>query len=861
MTSYGDPHAGEYDDGYRPSSGRAQVPSPSDGYGYDDSYVDPGYYGAPASGRASVPVVTGRASVPVSPPGRGVPPPPVGGRAPVSPGPSGRASVRPAAAPYGGGGDDDYEERPKKSTSAARKRKRAKMQKWLIAGIGVFILLVGGGMIGGSYFYDTVPRPDELSLKNSTEVYAADGKQIAKLGSEHRSEVPMSVLKEDAKRALIAGEDKNFYEHHGIDLWGIARAAWNNLTGGETQGASTITQQYARQAANDLEVTYARKVREAIMARKIEDQYNKEEILGFYLNTVYFGRGAHGVGAAYEAYFGKRAEDIKDMTVEQAAVLGAVLKQPEGDNGFDPAVNPTNAKDRWNYVLNNMVDNGWLTAEAKANAKYPAPAVPEAPVPGELQPPKENSGGATGYTDSGTGFVINKIADELNEKDVIKYLKDNGMGDWKNAGLRITTTIEPKIQAALEQQLNRDIPGSTMSKQRENIRGAGVVINPSNGRVVAYYGGSNNGTGDDLAGFKHPHPPASSFKIYTLAAAIDSGISIKSHWNSREMKKSLGDPIDLTNANREGDPGCDMYCTLEDMTVRSYNVPFYNIAKTIGPSRVVAMANKLGVKTMWGIDGKAYDASKGGPFDAYVGFGQYPITVMDHATGTATLAAGGVYRAPHFLVKVERKNKKSGAWDPIPLGDEKVVAQQVIKREVAEEVTGVLKKIAPSIGGSWEAAGKTGTWENGLKKNGQYVFKNTNAHAWFTGYTSYLAATIWVGSKDVNGTPIKVAGTGDLLKAGNMGSSVPKEWWDQFMTQVNKDMAYKATKLPSGTGGRIGSEDKGDGKSPTPAAPDPQECNPMFPQFCPSKPPGGGGPGGGNNPNPSTSPSRRFGGG
>jgi membrane peptidoglycan carboxypeptidase len=735
------------------------------------------------------------------------------------------------------------------------------MQKWIIAAVGVFILLVGGGMIGGSYFYDHVPRPEELQLLKSTEVFSADGVQIAKLGSEHRSEVPMAKLKEDAKHALIAGEDKGFYEHHGIDFWGIARAAWNNLTGGETQGASTITQQYARQAANDLEVTYARKLREAVMARKIEDQYSKEEILGFYLNTVYFGRGAHGVGAAYEAYFGKPADDIGNMTVAQAAVLGAVLKQPEGDNGFDPHVNPTNAKDRWAYVLNNMVDNKWLTPEAKAQLKYPAPANPEAPQPGELQLPKENSGGAWGYTDRGTGFVINRVADELAEKGVVKYLKDNGMGNWKDAGLRVTTTVEPKVQAALEQQLNRQIAGSTMSKQRENIVGAGVVINPTNGRVVAYYGGGNNGTGVDFAGKQAPHPPASSFKEYTLTAAIDAGISIKSHWNSRELKRSLGDPIDLTNANREGDPGCDTYCTLEDMTVRSFNVPFYHVAQTIGPAKVVAMANKLGVKTMWGIDGKAYDTSKGGPFDNYVGFGQYPITVMEHATGTATLAAGGVYRKPHFVVKVERKNKSTGAWERIPLGDEKVEPQQVIRREVAEEVTSVLKKIAPPLGGSWEAAGKTGTWENGLKQNGQYVYKNTNAHAWFTGYTSYLAATIWVGSKDENKTPIKVAGTGDLLKASNLGSAVPKDWWKQFMTQVNKDMAYKATKLPNGTGGRIGSEDRGDGKSPTPVAQDPQECNPMFPQFCPSKPPGGGGGGGGGGwPSPSTSPTRRGGG-
>ncbi|HEX6683999.1 MAG TPA: transglycosylase domain-containing protein [Candidatus Limnocylindrales bacterium] len=837
MTSYGDPHAGEYDDGYRPSSGRAQVPPPADSYGYGDSYVDPGYYAAPtspASGRASVPSAAGRASVPVA-----------GGRAAVVSAPAGRASVRPAASPYA---DEDYEEKPRKSSpSSARKKKRARVQKWIIAGIGVLILLTGGGLIGGSYFYDHIPRPDELNLKNSTDVFAADGtSQLAKLGSEIRSEVKTSDLNEEAKRALIAGEDKNFYNHHGIDMWGIARAAWNNLTGGETQGASTITQQYARQAANDLEVSYARKLREAVMARKLEDDFDKETILGFYLNTVYFGRGAHGIGAAYNIYFNKPVEDIKNMTTEQAAVLGAVLKQPEGTDGYDPAISEARAKERWNYVLNNMVENKWLDPAKRAAMKYPDPTNKDAPQPGELQLPKENSGSAWGHTDRGTGFVINRVGEELEQKGVIKWLAENGMSNWKNAGLRIQTTIEPKVQAALEMQLNRDVPESTMSKQRPNIRGAGVAINPTNGRVVAYYGGGNNGTGVDFASAAAPHPPASSFKIYTLAAAIEAGVSIKSKWDPTALSTSRGDKINLTNANREGDQSCLTYCTLEEMTVKSYNVPFYNLATSIGPQKVMNLADRAGVKTIWN-EGKSYDMNKA-QLDGYVGFGQFPITVLAHATGTATIAAGGVYRKPHFIVKVERKNKKTGAWERIPLADEKADGQQVIPRPIADEVTSVLKKIAPPLGSGWAeaAAGKTGTWENGKKENGKHVYPNSNAHAWFTGYTAQLATAIWVGDEKENETPIKKPGTSDVFKSrDNLGSAEVKEWWRKYMVQVNKEMAYKATKLSNGTGGKIGSEDRGNGKSPTPVAP-PPDC--QLPLMCPTKPPGGGGGGGGPNP-------------
>src|SRR5581483_7911841 len=251
------------------------------------------------------------------------------------------------------------------------------------------------------------------------------------------------------------GEDKNFYRHHGIDMTGVARAAWNNLTGGQTQGGSTITQQYARQAAGDLEISYARKLREAVMARKLEDKYTKEQILSFYLNTVYFGRGAHGIGAAAEAYFGIPADKIETLTVAQAAVLGAALRQPEGKNGYDPANNLDNAKGRWAYVLDNMIEMNWLTAQERAALKYPLPKDPNNPQPGELQKVDHaKAGSAWGYNDRATGHIVKYIDDELDRMGILKSLQDQGLPDWQNAGLRVVTTIDPRAQAALEARLN-----------------------------------------------------------------------------------------------------------------------------------------------------------------------------------------------------------------------------------------------------------------------------------------------------------------------------------------------------------------------------------------------------------------------
>ncbi len=698
--------------------------------------------------------------------------------------------------------------------------KGALRKRRLILAASALVIFLGAGMIGLSYFYDSVPEPGELSLANSTEIFASDNAtQLAKLGSQNRVEVPLSKLTPQVQKALIAGEDKNFYDHHGIDLSGIARAAWNNLTGGQTQGGSTITQQYARQAAGDLEISYARKVREAIMARKLEDTYSKEQILGFYLNTVYFGRGAHGVGAAAEAYFAIPADKIDTLTVAQAAVLGAVLRQPEGADGYDPAKNLDNAKGRWAYVLENMTEMEWLSSEERGKLTYPLPADPKNPQPGELQKLEHAKGGnAWGHTDRATGHIIKYIDAELQRTGVRQELAAQGLSDWKNAGLRIVTTIDPRAQAALEARLNRDVPTSAMHAQKENLIGAGVAIDPATGRVLAYYGGNNKGTDTDWAGDEEPHPPASSFKAYTLAAALAANISTQSIWDASEMRKGVnGAEFDVANSGRETDSlQCGDRCTLETLTVESFNVAFYKVAKKIGPQKVVEMARKAGVKTMWNVNpfqphhlDQAVPAGRS-VFDYQVGFGQYPISVLDHASGMATLANHGMYHTPHFVLRVDRKNRQSGKWERVAAGDERLAGTQTIERRIADEVTYVLKKIPGEQGHTLsgrQVASKSGTWENSKKKpDGQTdAFPNTNAHAWYTGYTEQIATAIWVGSRDHNDTPIK-----DAKGANIFGAGLPGQMWEDFMNQAHRDMKLPARQLTNGSSGRLGDPNAGE---------------------------------------------------
>ena len=236
------------------------------------------------------------------------------------------------------------------STAAPAKPKRRRQRSLIF--LAVLALLAGLGLTAGTYYVDSVPTPTDLTLPESTTVYFADGRTtMAKLGTENRTIVAYKEMNDSAKQAIVAAEDRTFWSNEGIDFAGVLRAAWANLTGGQRQGASTITQQYARVAADLKGVTYSRKLREAVIAWKLDNKYSKEEILGFYLNTVPFGRGAYGIEAAAQTYFGKTvrrdAPAANQLTKAEAMVLCAMVKQPEanpddpeGMPGYDPRRNP-----------------------------------------------------------------------------------------------------------------------------------------------------------------------------------------------------------------------------------------------------------------------------------------------------------------------------------------------------------------------------------------------------------------------------------------------------------------------------------------------------------------------------------------
>lgn len=708
-----------------------------------------------------------------------------------------------------------------------------------IAGFAVFIMLAGFGVTGFTYYSTNVVLPEELPLPLSSTVYADDGKTVLfKLGEQDRTFVTVNDIPKHVQYAVAAAEDRNFYEHKGVDYKGIMRAAWNNLTSGDKQGASTITQQYARNAIENLqEDTYARKVKEAIFASKLNDKYTKDQIMQHYLNVIYLGRGAYGIEAAAKAYFGKQA---KQLTVAEGAVLAAVIKQPvpsETHKGYDPADNPVEAQKRWNYVLDGMVAKKWLSPTDRPTA-YPKTIPPKATTFGVENP---------------RGNVVNYIYEEMEQMKLCTNSDTPGKPrcshELRDGGYKIKTTIDKQVQESVEKAARRENKGSVLADQPKNLMAAAVAIEPKTGRVLGYYGGES-GAAFDYAGkntengiLTGGHPPGSTFKVYTLAAAIEAGVSVKSVWDAMPFKPE-GYANEIQNAGRDVSKTCGKSCTLQFSTEKSYNVPFFHVTQKIGPDKVVDMAKKAGVTTMWGTSGngvsKAFDLTKTkaedlvrSPFDYVVGYGQYPITVLDHANGMATMANRGKYNKAHFVLKIEKMDRDTGKWKLV--GGEKANPKQRIDGKVVDEVTAVLKTIPGENGrglaGGREAAGKTGTWEYG---------KNDNGHAWMVGYTPDVAMAVWVGSKDPKHLAIR-----DKNKKMIGGAGLPGEIWKKAM-----DGAVKGTdkvSLPSVTG--MGDDKVGNGirkEEPPPGGnalcPTPDPNNP----WCnlngnPNNPNGGGG--------------------
>jgi len=348
--------------------------------------------------------------------------------------------------------------RAKKQRLAAMSRRRRILRRFAVTGtwlLGIVAVLMISAV---TLFYtlSDVPRPESLPLPQVATILYSDGSVMARIGTVNRTIVTLDKVPANVRWDVLAAEDRGFYHEPGVSIKGTIRAALSDLSGGDTQGGSGITQQYAKNAYLSDSRTLSRKLKELAIAVKLSRQYSKNKILEFYLNTVYFGRGAYGIQAAAGAFF---AEDVSKLDTSQGAVLAGLLRAP---SFYDPAANPSKAKARWKYVLDGMVSTKHLTKEQEARLTYP-----------KVIRPNNDTLGASGPA----ALIVHQVIQEL---------KSHGISEAEinTRGLRIRTTIDRFAQNVALSSIKQSFAGLT--PQQRNFKNALVAVNPGTGAVLAY---------------------------------------------------------------------------------------------------------------------------------------------------------------------------------------------------------------------------------------------------------------------------------------------------------------------------------------------------------------------------------------
>ncbi|OBJ34688.1 transglycosylase domain-containing protein, partial [Mycolicibacter heraklionensis] len=589
----------------------------------------------------------------------------------------------------------------------------SRRRKWLWARRGLYaaaatLLAVPVVTFGMAYRTVEVPEPGDIHTTQVSTILASDGTELAKIvpPDGNRIDIKLDRVPVHVRDAVLAAEDRDFYTNSGFSVSGLFRAVKNNLTGGDTQGGSTITQQYVKNALVGSERAgmggLVRKGKELVIATKMSEAWSKDEVLEAYLNIIYFGRTTYGINAAARAYFDKKVEDL---TVSEGALLAAVIQRP---SALDPAINRDRAVDRWNWVLDGMVQTGALTLSERAKQFFPTTIPPDQ---------ARNADQASGPS----GLIQRQVTEELLDMFHIDEQTLN------MEGLRITTTIDMKAQRAVEKAVR-----ATMAGQKPSMRTAVVSIDPRNGAVRAYYGG------DEVGGFDFAQAglqTGSSFKVFALVAALKQGIGLGEQIDSGPLT------VGKTKISNVGGASCGV-CNIAEALKRSLNTAYYRLMLKLkhGPQDVADAAHELGVaKSFPGVAHTLSQDGLGGPPENGIVLGQYQTRVIDMASAYATLADSGMYHRPHFIQKVVGPDDRV-LFDVAAAKDS---GEQRVPKAVADNVTDAMKAI-PSWSGGHDLAGgrpaaaKTGTTQLGTT--------GANRDAWMVGYTPTLSTAVWVGT-------------------------------------------------------------------------------------------------------------------
>ena len=559
-------------------------------------------------------------------------------------------------------------------------------------------------------------------------------------GTEDRVLVTYEQIPPILREAVVSAEDKDFFRHSGVDPAGIARAAVADLRGsGVRQGGSTITQQYVKQEYLSSEQTATRKIKEAVMAIKLEQQISKKEILTRYLNTVYFGRGAYGVQAASRVWF---KHDVEALNAGEAAFLAGLLRNP---NGADPYRGPKSLKEaqrRRSVVLNAMHEELYLTdKELKLFLAVPMDPLDTTVAPSDrfIEPPPKAS--TLGEQVKGKEWGSEYFAEYVRQW----LVKEFGSEDVYGGGLKVYTTLDLGMQKAAYDAV-------TTTLDRDGDPSGSIVAIDDLGQVKAMMGGTdfennkvNLATGK--AGGGSGRQPGSTFKMFALAEAVRAGYSVQSVLPS-PSNIEITDPKCLNGEEKwkvRGGPGGAS--SLVTATKNSINTVYAQLMLRLGPDKVLQTARDMGVTA---------DLE---PYCSLV-LGGGEVSVLDMAAGYSTLANNGVAKAPIVVTRVEFPDGTIKNYQPTP--------KQVLTPDQSGLVTYALQQVVAGGTGAEAnfgrpAAGKTGTTQS-------------NVDGWFVGYTPKLTAAVWMGypksSKPMN----------DVHGIKVQGGTFPAKIWKAFMT-------------------------------------------------------------------------------
>ncbi|MBT2409329.1 penicillin-binding protein [Streptomyces sp. ISL-12] len=640
--------------------------------------------------------------------------------------------------------------RPPAANGKGRIRRLFTWKKILGTFLGLCLLGMGAFVV--LYMMIQIPEGNADATLQSNVYKYGDGTVMTRSGERNREIVDLSKVPKDVQHAFVAAENKTFYDDSGVDLRGTARGLLNTLSGKGAQGGSTITQQYVKNYYLTQDQTVTRKLKELVISLKLDQQKSKDYILAGYLNTSYYGRGAYGIQAAAQAYY---RVDAEELTVEQGAYLAALLQAP---SQYDWAVATETgkklAKQRWNYVLDKMVEQDWLSTSDRQAAKFQIPEEPK---------------GVEGMQGQ-NGYLVDAANDALEDQLVAAGTaedKEQAAAMVEAGGWTVTLNIDKKKQAALEKSVEEQLTSKLDADERDvdaDVQAGAVSVDPKTGGVVAMYGGVdylkhyvNNATRKD-------YQPASTFKPVILAAAVDQdaetqdGVPITANTvydgTSKRQVEQNGTKVGFAPENEDDVDYGDI--SVQTAMNKSVNSVFAQMGVDVGMDQVVDVAADLGMD----------DDLQAVPAQTLGSMGASPLQM---AGVYATLDNHGKKVTPAIVKSVEHNSRAVEFPDPI--------GEQVISREAADTVTSVLTGVVD------DGTAKTSVRDNPMRDGQQVAGKtgtsDNNKSAWFTGFTPKLVTSVGLFGEDA-----KTHGQVAMYGAGGEdrvnGGGFPAQIWAAY---------------------------------------------------------------------------------